>query len=61
MRPTGTEASSPLVTGLSGGFWARKPSVAIGPGATQLTVMPSRASSSAQVRVMPTTAALAAA
>ena len=44
----------------TGRVW-RNSSVSIGPGATALTVMPSGASSSAQVRVTPTSALFAAA
>ena len=44
--------------GASGGLWISNSSVPIGPGATALTVMPSRASSSAQVRVSPIRPAL---
>ena len=45
---------------LPAGRVARNISVSIGPGATALTVMPYSASSSAQVRVQPTSALLAA-
>lgn len=54
MRPTGMAASSATVLGSPGGLDWSNSSVAIGPGATVLTVMPALPSSSAQVRVMPT-------
>ena len=60
MRPTGIEASSLTRPGEPGGLPPAKSSVSIGPGATQLTVMPSRASSSAALRVSATTAPLVA-
>ncbi|KAG1237476.1 hypothetical protein G6F68_018809 [Rhizopus microsporus] len=52
------EASSASVFGWPGGFDWLNNSVAIGPGATVFTVLPSAASSSAQVRVMPASPAL---
>ena len=54
-RFIGTEANA-LSASLPAGRVARNISVSIGPGATALTVMPYSASSSAQVRVQPTSA-----
>ena len=59
-RFIGTEANARFSASLPAGRVARNISVSIGPGATALTVMPYSASSSAQVRVQPTSALLAA-
>ena len=58
LRPTGIAASSARACADRRGFDALNSSVATGPGATVFTVMPSAASSSAQVRVMAASAPL---
>ena len=60
MRPTGMDAARRASCSLPEGTIAWYMSVRTGPGATTLTVMPSPASSSAQVRARPSSAALVA-
>ena len=52
IRRIGTLSTIARVLAASGGLLRQNASVAMGPGATQLTVMPKGASSSAQVRAI---------
>src|SRR5690348_3353276 len=60
MRFMGMRAIWARVAGLSGGLFLFHISVSVGPGPTALTVMPFSASSSAQLRVIAASPALAA-
>ena len=61
MRRSGMVSRMRCVASASGGFTRSNSSVAMGPGPTAFTVMPSAASSSARVRVSPCSADLLAA